>query len=97
MAVQHDARKSVDRYARGLAQPYSGHLDLLVVGHDPDIRKRDKRNHLGAEADVLTRPDSPLADHAIDRRDDAGVAKSYFGEIARRLLRALRAALACFS
>src|SRR5271168_5306317 len=86
MAAQHDTWKSVNRHPRCLAQAYSGRLRLLVVGDHPDIGQRYERDHLGAKADVLTGPNLSLADHSIDRRGDAGVAKSDFGEIVSRLL-----------
>ena len=87
MAAQHEARESVHCDASGLAETYAGHLGLFVVGDHPDVRERNERDHLGADADILTGADLPFADHSIDWRSDAGVAEGDVGEIARRLLR----------
>ena len=70
-----------------LGRPDMGHLRFLVVGDHPDVGQRHQRQNLGSDAEVLAGLDETLADHAVDRRDDPGVAEIDLREVARRRLR----------
>ncbi len=59
-------------------------LDLLVIGDDIDVRQRHHVEQIAADIDVVTRLHLPRADHAIERRDDAGIAQPEFGGLQRR-------------
>ncbi len=75
VALQHVAGKGIDPHLRLLADRHVGQLGFLVVGDHPDARQRRQRGELAADPDILARPDLPLAQHAVHRRDHAGVAK----------------------
>ena len=69
----------------GLARVHVGELRLLVVGDDIGAVGRHHRHQLRAGLHVLADAQRAVADHAVDRRDDRGVAEVEFGLVLQRL------------
>ena len=61
-------------------------LGFFVIGENPDIVERHDGDDLAHGMDVLSVAHAALADHPVDRGEDAGVPEIDLGEIERRLL-----------
>ena len=78
-------RETVDRDVDWLARLDPRQLRFLVIGDHIDVRQRHDVDEVGADIDVVAGLHLPLADDAVERRDDPGVAELEFCGGERRL------------
>ena len=79
MAVHQLAREHVDGDLDRLAFMHVGELGFLVVRDHIGAARRHHRHQLRAGLHELADPQRAVADHAVDRRDDRGVAEIKLG------------------
>ena len=84
-AVQFLVRETVDGDLDGLTGLDPRQLRLLVVGDHIDVRQRHDVDEVGADIDVVARLHLALADDAVERRHDFGVAELQLRRGQRRL------------
>jgi hypothetical protein len=84
---QGEIGKRVHGDGRRIALPDVGHLGLLEIGGDPDVRQRHHRDHLRADIDELTDAHLTLPDQPVGRRHDSRVLEIVAGKLHLRLRR----------
>ena len=89
MAVKDMVRQDVGDDRRGLSRRHSFELVLLEIGVDPKVMRRDDGGEIGAAGDIGADLGGAIADIAVDRRADFGVAQIELGgaEVGLRLRR----------
>jgi hypothetical protein len=94
MAKEGFSRQHIGQYCRRLSRPHTSQLVLLEIGIDPEPARRDDAQQVGAIGNVSADLCGSIADVAVDRRVDLGVAEiEVRGFEIRRGLRDARAGL----
>src|SRR5208337_3741743 len=79
MAVKDMVRQDIGDDRRGLSGRHPLELVLLEVGVHPKLMRRDDGGEIGAAGDVGADLRGAIADVAVDRRADFGVAQIELG------------------